>query len=166
MSDQASKDLTERVMLFRETARHVWNTAFAKDAGADASDDFEDACVILFRRLVLREAFGCEKDLAPAWEAHPQPVMCLRVVPTVEHGTPIMINRTPPSGGYWDDPQRRVKPTDVDLGFVNFFNCDVYGRRDFQYIQVAIHGFRGHEALVGRLALIEPAHVRVVSEPG
>jgi hypothetical protein len=85
----------------------------------------------------------------------------LRVVPTGEDGTPILINRTSPPAGYWDHPVRSVKPEEVVLRFVRFWDWDDLGHRDFEYIEVAIEAFPQHSDLVARPALLEVQHVRV-----
>src|SRR5215471_14561816 len=112
VSDDGLKDLTEHVMLYRETVRHMWNTAFAKDADWNRRDDFDEACVLLFRILVLHHVAPVEGDIAVGAASDPAPLTCLRVVPTVD-GTSILINRTSPRSGYWDDPQRTVNPRDI-----------------------------------------------------
>jgi hypothetical protein len=75
----------------------------------------------------------------------------LRVVP--KSGVRIVINRSTPPVGYWDDPVDVVLPSDgARFTFV---------RRDFKYLEVQIEEFVKHPHLVGRRALIEFAGVGV-----
>jgi hypothetical protein len=69
---------------------------------------------------------------------HPPPISSFHVVP--ESGVRIMINRSTPPVGHWDDPIDTVLPSDGAL---------------FTYTEVHIEKFEKHPHLVGRRALIE-----------
>ena len=156
-------DLTHSMGRFREAARHLWNSALLAQATWDVHGDFNEICATLFRAVIVRPVFGegaCEA--AAAYGA--DPFSWLKVVPTLEHGTPIKINRTDPPGAYWDHAISRVKPSDVDLWFVDFFDFDNLGFREFDYVAVVIAAYEGHADLAGRPALLEPRHVRFVCQ--
>ena len=92
-------------------------------------------------------------------EHDPAPLQAIQVIPGSESGVPIMINRSTPRCGYWDDPVGQVWPSDVRLEFVNFFDFDQLRRRDFRYVEVFIRDFPSQTHLVGRRALVEFEHV-------
>ena len=159
------EDITPAVLIFREAARHVWNTALLRRANADIRDDFDDMCEALFRAVILRPIEMEDVDLSPASRRAGSPLPFLRVVPSIEHGTRIMVNRTVPPSGYWDDPVTAVIPNEIDLRFVRFFDWDELGHREFQFVEAIIQAFPKHPALVGRSALLDVRDVTVFFEP-
>jgi hypothetical protein len=158
------KDLTDRMAIFREAARHLWNTALAQETGWNVRDDFDEACNALFRAIVLRPIDKTGATPAPSSSRNGPPIPFLRVVPGIEHGTPIHINRAVPASGYWDHPMNAVGPGDVDLRFVRFFDWDELGRREFELVETVIRAFPKHPALVGRAALLAFSQVKIVLE--
>ena len=70
-----------------------------------------------------------------------------------------MVNRDASGSGYWDDPVNTVTPGAMDLRFVDFFDWDELGVRDFQYVKVRVIASKAHTHLVNRYALLEFAHV-------
>jgi len=85
-----------------------------------------------------------------------------RIVPAVEHGTPIFINRDLPRSGYWDHSVSRVRPSEVELHLLRFFDFDELGYRDFRHYEVVIHASSAYPDTVGRAALIEFDNARVL----
>ncbi len=157
------QDITDAVSQFREAARHLWNATFFPGADWDDRDRFSLVCVELFDALVLAPA-GIRGIRLPAMcEPDPAPMRALHVVPRTESGVPIMINRTTPRCGYWDDPVDRVRPSDVCLEFVRFFDWAELERRDFRYVQVHIAGFTGRPHLLGRRALLDSEYVNIIT---
>ena len=122
MKAAAMQDITPIIEAFRETARHVWNSALKENATWDDRDDFDDLCAVLFRAMIVRPVGMPNVAIPPGRERHPWALPFLVVVPRIEHGTQIRINRTPPSSGYWDDPVSSVVPNEIDLRFVRFFD--------------------------------------------
>ena len=158
-------DVTDSIYAFREIARHVWNTSFRNSAEWDQRDDFDQLCAALFRAAVLRPIGFPEAAIAASSDRSPKPLQFLRVIPSIEGGTPILINRTSPRSGYWDDPVKTVKASDVDLRFVRFFDWDELGQRDFAYIEVVVQAFPQHPDLVGRAALLSAHDAKVMVAP-
>lgn len=159
-------DVTDRIQKFRECARHLWNTAFFPEADWDDRERFGRVCTALFDAMVLGP-LGLEDAVLPDIEFHDKaPMRCLRVVPSISSGTPIMINRTPRPGGYWDDPVDRVDADAVWLELVHFFDWAPLERRDFEFFLVAIREFPSQPHLVERRALVrcEDATVHVCRE--
>ena len=85
-----------------------------------------------------------------------------RIVPAVEQGTPIFINRDLPRSGYWDHPVSRVRPDEIELDLLRFFDFDQLGYRDYRYFEVMVHGSTHYPDIIGRAALIEVEHARVL----
>ncbi len=157
------QDITDAVSGFREAARHLWNTAFFPGADWDERDRFSRVCVALFDALVLEPARICGSKLPEMCDPDPTPIPFLQVVPRHEAGVPIMINRSIPRCGYWDDSVGQVKPSDVRLEFIRFFDFDELGRRDFRYLEVRVAEFTGQHGLVGRRALLDYEHVKIMA---
>ncbi|MBI5850619.1 MAG: hypothetical protein HZB39_06200 [Planctomycetes bacterium] len=153
------QDITEAVSSFREAARHLWNTTFYPGADWDARDRFSLVCVALFD-AVVGAPFRLGSAKRPEMcEPDPAPMQAIQVIPGSKSGVPIMINRSTPRCGYWDDPVDRVCPSEVRLEFVNFFDFGELGRRDFRYVEVFICDFPSQPHLVGRRALMAFEHV-------
>ena len=85
-----------------------------------------------------------------------------RIVPSVEQGTPIFINRDLPRSGYWDHPVSRVRPSEVELHLLRFFDFDELGYRDLRHYEVVIHASSVYPDTVGRAALIEFDNAKVL----
>ncbi len=157
------KEITESVAIFREAARHLWNTFFYPNADWDDRDRFSEVCVQLFDALVVAPEGLSNIRLPQFFTHHPPPIPYLRVAP--KSGIPIMINRATPPVGYWDDPVTQILPSDgARLAFVTFFDFDELGRRDFHYLEVEISEFTKYPHLVSRRALVEFNYVGIFVE--
>jgi hypothetical protein len=144
---------------YRECGRTIWNTYFRPRAAErdewDLHDEFEDVCVLLFASLVLHPmGRRGEKQKAAGYEKAPDPLMFLRVVPRHASGSPVQINRDVRRSGYWDHPVKLLRPNDADLRFIDFFDFDVLGVRDFAFCLVRVVASDHLPELVGRDALI------------
>jgi hypothetical protein len=147
-------EITRSVEAFQEAARHLWNTFFYPDAGWDDRDRYSEICVHLFDALVIAPAGLVNVWFPQMYTHHPPSIPSLRVVPKT--GIRIMINRSEPPVGYWDDPVDFVLPSDgARFDFVTFFDFDQLDRRDFKYLEVEIREFPTRPHLVGRHALVE-----------
>lgn len=152
------QDITDIVDDFRECSRHIWNSYFGYLEEGDVK--FWLVEETLFNAMVLAQVGKPPVSLVPTI-TRKDPVSCLRIIPDSSHGTPIMINRTGDSG-YWDDPVDAVKPDEVDLRLVRFFDfAEMQGFRDWGYYYVRINSFPTQSHLQGRDALIEASCVRV-----
>lgn len=152
-------DITALVCRYREAARHLWNSCFRDGDEGDAAESFDRICEELFNVLVLRPVGVGEQSS----QLNVQGFQSIRVVPAIEEGTPVFINRTNPSGPYWDDPIAQVRPQAVELALIGFFDWDSCGFSEMRYLRVRIMSCRNDERLVGREALIDAAHARVVA---
>jgi hypothetical protein len=152
--------------------RYLWNTHFlellptARDPWG-LRDQFDEICSGLFgalvvERLGLASVANSARILSTNCDPSPATLGWLRVVPAADSGVPILINRDHSAdSGYWDHPIGRVKPSDVDLRLVHWFDFDELNSRDFKYYLVRIVS-SPLEDLVGRAALIECAYARVL----
>jgi hypothetical protein len=159
------EDVTNYFNEYRECVRHLWNTYFRSVAEQinewDVRDEFDDIARALFASLVLHPLGVNATELTPASSAQPKALRAFRIVPRTEHGVPILINRDLPRSGYWDHPLDLVRPTDVELHLLRFFDFDQIGHRDFKYYEVLIAASETHPEIVGRAALIECEYAKV-----
>lgn len=159
-------DVTPLFSAYRECVRHLWNAYFRPIAEPtqdwDVRDEFDAVSLSIFSSLISRPLSASDQKLAPAWSAEPAPLPCFRVVPAIEHGTPILINRDLPRSGYWDHPVSLVRPGDVELHLLRFFDFDQIGSRDYEYLEVVVHASPTHPEIVGRAALIEFSHAKIL----
>lgn len=160
-------DVTEAMLTFRECARHLWNVSL-RTTDWDDHDDFNAICALLFRSIVLRPigAAYALADLAVFSTPRSDAFRFLRVVPAVDSGVPILINRTSPPSGYWDDPVTSMKADDVDLRFVWVFDWDEIGHRELEYLEVLVEACPTHPQVAGRYALVQWRHARVLAALG
>lgn len=159
-------DVTALLDVYRECARHVWNAYFQAEAKAtqdwDLRDRFLDVALLLFRSLVLAKVGREDIPLLPDYRGDQAPISVLRVV--VELRSEVMVARSG-AGGYWDDPVRTLEPGDCELRFIQFFDWDHLGVRDFAFYRVRIVASDRHPHLVGRDALLPVgASVKVLCE--
>jgi len=159
-------DVTHLFLTYRECVRHLWNAYFSFVAEPsqnwDLRDEFDAIAREVFSSLVLRPLDVFDHELAPEYSADPSALPGFRIVPAVEHGTPIFINRDLPQSGYWDYPVSRVQPDEVELDLLRFFDFDKLGYRDYRYFEVVVHASTKYPDIIGRAALIEVQHARVL----
>jgi hypothetical protein len=161
-----AEDVTPLFNNYRECVRHLWNVHYRSLPEAcrdwDLHDEFEDVCVQIFGSIVLRPLTIFDQKLAARYSPNPNPLPGFRIVPVVAQGTPILINRDLPRGGYWDHPVKTVKPNDIELDFLRYFDFDVQNYREYRYVEVSIHASVNHPEIIGRTALIEVGYTRVM----
>jgi len=159
-------DVTHLFLIYRECVRHLWNTYFRPLAEPsvnwDLRDDFDTIARGIFSSLVLHPLAVFDHELAPEYSANPSALPGFRIVPAAKGGTPIFINRDLPRSGYWDHPVSRVRPDEVELHLLRFFDFDQLGYRDFRYFEVVVHASPKYPDIIGRAALIEVEHAKVL----
>jgi hypothetical protein len=159
-------DVTPLFSTYRECVRDLWNDYFMPVAAPtqdwDIRDEFDGVARSIFSSLVLRPLAASDRELAPAWSAEPAPLPGFRIEPVVEQGTPILINRDLPRSGYWDHPITQIRPTDVELHLLRFFDFDQLGNRDFEFFEVVVGASSTYPEIVGRAALIQFANAKVL----
>ena len=156
------KDVSSHFDHYRSSARAIWNTAFWPDEDFrnwDSIDQFHEIEKHLFDALVLAK-LDREWPMCDLFEI---PIPFFQILPSNEHGTPIMI-QMPRQGaptGYWDDPVNLIKPRKAELQFIAYFDWNQMDYIDLRYYRVKIASFDAHPDLVGREALIERQHAEV-----
>ncbi len=159
-------DVTHLFSNYGECARHLWNVYFRPVAEPtqnwDVRDEFDAIARGIFSSLVLRPLGVFDHEISPACSPEPSMLPGFRIVPSVEQGTPIFINRDLPRSGYWDHPVSRVRPSEVELHLLRFFDFDELGYRDLRHYEVVIHASSVYPDTVGRAALIEFDNAKVL----
>lgn len=125
-------------------------------------DKFDRICTMLFSSLVLDPIDKSSYKKSHSYEKSPNPLDILNIVPSCETGVPIQINRDIKPSAYWDYPLKMIKPNDADLKFIDFFDFDVLGIRDFEYYLVRINDSVIDSELKGRNALIKTSDANVI----
>ena len=165
-SDQGGADVTDLFGSYRECVRHLWNAYFRPLAEPtqnwDVRDEFDAVARAIFSSLVLRPLGVLNLELSRASSPDPSVLPGFIILPGVEQGTPIFINRALPRTGYWDHPINRIRPSEVELHLLRFFDFDELGYRDFRHYEVVVHASPTYPDLVGRAALIEFHNAKVL----
>lgn len=156
------KDVSSIFDHYRMSARAIWNTAFWPDQDFrnwDSIDQFHEIEKLLFQELVLAKV---EREW-PLQDLFENAIPFFHTVPSLAHGTPIMIQSPRPGAptGYWDDPVNLVKPEQAELLFIAYFDWNEMDYIDLRYYRVKIASFDAHAELVGREALIERQHATI-----
>jgi hypothetical protein len=155
-------DLTSSFLIYRETVRHVWNTAFVghlPNVDWNSRDGFSDACLSLFREIVLVPS-GLDPECSQADYIDPafiyESIVLKPKGPSLEF--PILINREKDfDSGYWDYSKATFSNKDGLLKFSKFFDWNDLAKRDFQYAMVKIES--SNRDIDGRFALVEPQYI-------
>lgn len=159
-------DVSQLFSTYRECVRHLWNTYSRPVAEPtqdwDVRDEFDTIAREIFSTLVLRPLEIFNHELSPASSTNPLVLPDFRIIPAGEFGSPILINRDLPRSGYWDHPVSEIRPADVELHLLRFFDFDELGYRDYRYLEVVIHSSPTYPDIVGRVALIEFAHAKIL----
>lgn len=166
-SETDMKDITPLFTKCREAARHLWNTYFVDRVNAAEAFDHKWNIVDQFRQIERLLLWGVVSDELDEHRCEIDPgkelASLLHVVPEPATGVPIMISRPSADGNkYWDDPVNHVRASEVDLRFIEYFDWDQLGPREFQYYRVRIQSFATHPHLIGRDALLETRYARVL----
>ena len=156
------KDVTSLFDDYRECVRHLWNTYFRERAG-DGPDwqvrfHFDEIAGKVFAALVLYPLVvfdGCE---LPGSET--KPLAFLHVVPASSGGAQIWVPRT--TSHNLQEEHIVIRPRELDLRFISFFDFDSLGHRDFQYYQLRVLASQVHPDLVGRDAFLERQYAKVL----
>jgi hypothetical protein len=91
-----------------------------------------------------------------------RPLSYLRVIPKKNMPlVDVMIAREKNKTTYWDDPVSKINHKDVELIFIDLFDWNTLGFRDFEYIRTEIIAFSNHDDLIGRQLLIRASEADV-----
>ncbi len=152
------QDVTEVLNRYRECARSLWNNFIRRpEPQCESVDAFHAICERLFQELVIDQL---EEEQSVRYGGN-EPFPFLVVVPIVD-GVPIMIRRDVPGNNqYWNHPVNRVSRDGTKLLFIDYFDWDTTGFRDFRYLRVKVESLDAHPEVVGHEALLEAHNVNV-----
>lgn len=156
------KQVTEYFEKYREASRHLRNVYYFPqgDAAWDVLEDFDELNLLLFKHLVCAPLNIEYKK----YNWFKEPATCFTLKPL---GTrlPIMINRMPNTNhGYWDHEIKSVKPSDLNLKFMSYFDWNPQGVMDSRYIMCHVSSASESTQIVGHVALVESHYVEVYYE--
>jgi len=147
--------LDDSITQFRVASRELFNKYFRADVsdpreGWILDERFCEVEAVLFNEMVVEP-----HDLPTVRYGAQQP----SIVVSLRRGgfAPIMINREVDSG-YWDFPLKEFT-ADAKFSLIRFFDWDILGVRDNQYVRVSIVEWPGHPEVIGKHALIETQSV-------
>ena len=152
-------NVNDSMLVYRESARGLWNNFLRQDADFDRVDVFASIRSLLFDELVLKSIgkSGFKKTTAR------DPYPFLLVVPTVDP-LPVEINRPSQDHNmYWDYPVESLSTKGLSLQFIDYFDWDDFGYIDFRYFRVKIAACVDHPDVLGREALVEVGYAGVES---
>ena len=160
------EDVTHLFNNYRECVRHLWNSYYRSLPDScrdwDLHDEFDDTAVAIFFSIVLRPLGSFDHKISAGYIAAPQPLPGFYVIPNIPTGTRILINREQPRSGYWDHPISMVKPDEVELHLLRFFDFDWQNYRDYRYFEVLIQASTRYPEIAGRVALLEVDNASVM----
>ena len=159
-------NITERMNVFREASRHLWNVFFRQRASQetnwDLSDAFSEVQVALFKALVKFDLDEKAETIPHSWDAKNE-MMTSYHIKSAHPIVSALINRDMPPSGYWDFPTKTIDMSKSDVRLISVFNWYLLGFRDNRYYRVRILS-SSDSALNGRDALIEADHCEVEYE--
>ena len=157
------RDVTPEITSYRKCVVEVWNDFFANKADADQHDCWANACVELFRALVLHPIDRDEQQLFPDHHGHErEPLRFLHVEPI---GTcEILFNNVPNKqfGSWTFERPASITAGDADLRFVWFFDWSWERQRSFEFILVRTATSTKYPQAADRYALVRTADVKVL----
>ena len=156
-------DITQLVQRYRECVLGIWNQFLANpntEDRFDIHDRWADACVPLFRALVLYPSDHDDLGLFPVYRAERKALPYIRVEPITT--CEILINASIDSGLWdWNAPTH-IGRNDSDLRFISFFDWSVLKERSFELVKVSIGGSLKYPEARGKQALIKTEDVRFI----
>lgn len=154
------ENINKKIHAYREATRHLWNATFSSleesERFGTGLDLFQQIDSLLFSALVSNPL-----ELKHAARSSLEPFAELKVVPRSLSDIPILINRSTPATGYWDDPLKNIHSGAAKFALIGFFDWDEYSVKDCQYYRVRITHCDSNSTLVGRDALIETFYADV-----
>jgi hypothetical protein len=163
------EEIDELLNSYRESARNLWNVYIRHQilrnekeySPWEISDEFDDLCTILFHMLVLKPLGQMNYQKTASYKATKDALPFIHVAP--KHEVQILINREKnETSGYWDYPVNSLKPNMADIRFVDYFDFDKLGYRNFEYYHVRIVSSDEFPDLIERDALLIPQHVNIL----
>ncbi len=163
------RDITDLLNRYREASRSLWNNSFlVPNVDFDRVRQFDRIRLLLFSELVLgslgppTDSVRGELELDRLVLEPLEPFQFIHVVPNAKM-VPIFMNRSLSEGPYWDAEPAHISKDDADLLYIDCFDWDVRGFREFQYYRVRVGNHRREPIVNGRNALMSVEHVRVLT---
>jgi hypothetical protein len=159
------QDVTDLLDRAATCLRDLWNEYFY--AGNDEMSSYPHELQDLFEE-VGRRLFGAlvllpldRLEFMTKYRAEPFPFLV--VVPAAGRKPRLMVNRPSTDGNrYWDALVQAIGPNDVTVEFAEWFDWNIYGRREFEYYLGRIVAFPSRREFEGRAALIERKNTLVL----
>lgn len=158
------RDVTDILLSYRETKRHLWNTHFVGkvDSLRECSllDRFEEIDQMLFFAIVLDrlqrdfpiDAFG--QKCLPFLEVVPPEGS--EMLPMMVSDPIVGVNRS------WNPVTFQKIDAKAKLAFIGFFDWNEYGYVSFPYFRVQIAHLPGCPDYEGREALVDTSRSRII----
>jgi hypothetical protein len=158
------KNVTDQFNRYRECARHLWNSYFVEKTSSapkwELRDAYDDICTRLFSSLVLVPLGKSGSSKSRSYDASPEPLLFIRVIPVADMR--IHVNRDATPGPYWDYLDDLVNGNDLDMRFIDCFDFEVLEFRDFRYYRTRIVASKTRMDIVGRDALVASNNVQII----
>jgi hypothetical protein len=148
-------DVTDRFLSYREQVRHLWNGfRQSEDPSFDVIDQFKE-----IQMLVMGMYFG-----STLMNGTGTPKLLIKPI-QIDSPLPILVQRmSSDRNHYWDEPQDELSPmSQASFGFIDLFDWDTSGYRDFQFVRGEVLVWPEHPHLAGREALLQVNHSRFFS---
>lgn len=152
--------ITQEVNMFREAARHLWNSYMRINADWNTADAFREITSIMFKEKILAK-FELN-DIPIPVDSENDCISQYRIFMKGTGKLPVFVNRDCPPSGYWDYPIDWIPPEmNHDIRPICFFDYDILGWRILEYYRVRIVKCASHSELTGRDALIRCDYVDI-----
>ncbi len=150
------QDITSLMQTYRECIRHLWNTYFRiLEDGDRLFLDVEDE---LFYSMVVWQIGQATHQKC----FHGKPLPYLQVIPiTAPKGIPALWARGEDGGRIWNWAEIQVITNDIELRFIDYFDWEQRGYRDWQYYQARIITYPTLPELQGADMLVEVGYAKV-----
>ena len=133
------QDATLLFYRYRECVLEVWNQYLAnpnQEDRFDVHDRWADACVPLFRAMVLYPLDHDDPEIYPDYRGEKKALQYIRIEPIKE--CEIFINENINSGLWtWNQPTT-IGPNQAELRFIKYFDWAYLQKRSFEYVNVLI----------------------------
>lgn len=131
--------VTGALVEFREAIRHLWNVSLSgkRRAGVQEVIDFYAVEKPLFRFMVLKPIGLDKSDAEYALSAIRQLTICPRTPRTQIEAYK---RREDGAGNYYWDQRISFKEFFESITFVDFFDWDAYGQRDYALVRCELKG--------------------------
>jgi hypothetical protein len=153
------KDCTEEFIRYREVCRNVWNAGFRHNAKIEIGVDhsifyqFREIEARLFEGMVLLP-LGITEPVRDRNRLSVDFSFYVTTSPN-ERERMVLDSPMPKDFGRWDLHRFPLQPNTYQFRFYQFFDWDVVGPRDYQYVMVIMETLKARPEFENRCALLE-----------